>query len=179
MKNIAIFCSANNDLDEKYVKSAEEFANLIAKNGYHIVWGGGSQGLMKAIASVAKKGGSKLIGISIPVYKHFIPEDADEKIITETLGERKLMMLNRCDAIVAMVGGIGTLDEVTEVIELRKQKHHNKPIVIINTENFYEGLRTQLQVMKDNGFIDNSLDELVYFAKDPQEAIKYINKNLK
>ena len=98
--------------------------------------------------------------------------------IEKTLGERKSTMLLKGDAVVALVGGIGTLDELTEIIELRKQGHHKKPIVILNTENFYEGLKVQLQKMKDDGFIPNRLDKLVYFANTPEEAINYINTAL-
>jgi uncharacterized protein (TIGR00730 family) len=177
MKTITIFCSAS-DLENKYVKPAEEFARLLPRNGYDLVWGGSNTGLMKAVASAVKKSGGKLIGVSVEFYKHLLREDADEKIIAKTLGERKATMLLRGDAIAVLVGGIGTLDEVTEVIELRKQGHHNKPIVILNTENFYEGLKMQLQKMKNDGFIPNNLDELVYFADTPQEAINYINNAL-
>ena len=177
MKNITVFCSAS-DLDDKYIKPAEEFARLLPKHGYDLVWGGSNEGLMKAIASAIKEDGGKLIGVSVEFYKHLLREDSDEKIIAKTLGERKATMLLRGDAIAVLVGAIGTLDELTEVIELKKQGHHNKPIVILNTENFYEGLRIQLQKMKDDGFIPNNLNELIYFANTPQEAIGYINNAL-
>ena len=122
MKNIAVFCSAN-DIEEKYTKPALEFARLMAINKYHLVWGGGNTGLMNAIASVAKVNGSNLIGVSVTMLEGNIHRDADEIIITKTLGERKATMLEKSDAIVALVGGIGTLDEITEIIELKKQKY--------------------------------------------------------
>ncbi|MBI3980615.1 TIGR00730 family Rossman fold protein [Candidatus Microgenomates bacterium] len=177
MKYITVFCSAM-DLTEKYTKPAEDFARLLVKNGYHLVWGGTDKGLMKKIAVAVKKQGGKLYGISIPIFKELARKDADEIFVAPTLGERKATMLKRGDAIVALVGGIGTLDEITEIIELKKQKEHNKPVVILNTENFYEGLKVQLQKMKDDGFIQMSLDDLVYFADKPQEAIDYINRKL-
>ena len=113
------------------------------------------------------------------MFEGNIHRDADEIIITKTLGERKATMLEKSDAIVALVGGIGTLDEITEIIELKKQKHHNKPIIILNSENFYEGLISQLNKMKEDGFIDNNLDDLIYFANKPEEVLNHINNFLK
>ena len=87
-------------------------------------------------------------------------------------------MLLRSDAVVVLVGGIGTLDELTEVIELKKQGKHNKPIIVLNTENFYAGLKTQLQKMEDDGFTPRPINELVYFADQPEEAIAHLKKSL-
>lgn len=178
MKNIAVFCSAN-ELEERYTKPAIKFAQLMAANGYHLVWGAANIGLMKTVSSIAKANGSKLIGVSIPIFKDNVNKNADEIIIAKTLGERKALMLERSDAIVGLVGGIGTLDEITEIIELRKQNHHNKPVVILNTDNFYEGIILQLHRMKADGFIDNCLEELIYFANEPEEVVDYINNFLK
>lgn len=178
MKYIAVFCSAQ-EIDEKYVKPAEEFARLLTKHGYHLVWGGTDKGLMKTIASAVAVGGGKLVGVSIARYQAFARKNVDEMIIAKTLGERKATMLERSSAIVMMAGGIGTLDEITEILELKKQGNHNKPIVVLNTDNFYKGLRSQLEKMKDEGFIPNNLAELIYFADSPEDAIVYIHDRLK
>ncbi|MDO8553711.1 MAG: TIGR00730 family Rossman fold protein [Candidatus Micrarchaeota archaeon] len=182
MKYIAVFCSAQ-EVDQKYVKAAREFARLMAENGYNLVWGGTNKGLMKVIADEVQKGGGKLYGVSYGIFHHLARRDADEMIVAKNLGERKAAFLEKSDAIIALIGGVGTLDEITEIIVQRKAHHHNKPIVILNTDGFYEGLRTQLQKMKDEGFLASShglpiLEELVYFADTPKEAIEYINKKL-
>ncbi|MBI4080386.1 MAG: TIGR00730 family Rossman fold protein [Candidatus Levybacteria bacterium] len=177
MKYIAVFCSAN-DLEEKYTKPAKEFARLLAANNYHLVWGGSDKGLMEIIASGAQEGGSKLIGVSVEHLKHVARENTDEMIIAKDLGERKATMLLRSDAIAVLVGGLGTLDEVTDILEHKKHGLHNKPIVVLNTENFYEGLKVQLQKMKDDGFLTKPLDDLIYFADQPEEAITFINEKL-
>lgn len=187
MKYVAVFCSAQN-IDRKYSDPAEEFARLLAQHKYGLVWGGTDVGLMKTIAAGVREGGGKLIGVSMELLKHLIRDDVDEKIIAKDLSERKAVMLERCDAIVMLVGGIGTLDEITEVLALKKHELHNKPIVVLNTENFYEGLKVQLQKMKDDGFITKKLkdgskppmplDELLYFADTPQEAIVFIDRSL-
>ena len=152
MKHILVFCSAN-DLEDKYTKPAKEFAKLLAKSGFHLVWGGSDRGLMKVIASTVQENGGKIVGISVQFLKAAVCENADEMIVAKDLRERKETMLKRCDAIVMMVGGIGTLDELTEMLELKKHKLHDKPIIILNTDNFYEGLKVQLQKMKDDGFL--------------------------
>lgn len=182
MKYIAVFCSAQN-VDEKYVKPAKEFAGLMVNNGYSLVWGGTDTGLMKVIADEVQKGGGKLYGVTVSTFHHLARKNADEMILAKTLGERKAAFLEKGDAIVALVGGIGTLDELTEIIEFRKTGHHDKPIAVLNTEGFYEGLKVQLQKMKDDGFLKSSLgkkvsEELVHFADTPQEAIDYLNKEL-
>jgi uncharacterized protein (TIGR00730 family) len=133
---------------------------------------------MKKIASAVQETGNKIIGISMLSLKDLARKDADEIIIAKGLSERKSAMLDRADAIAVLVGGIGTLDEVTEVLGLKKHEFHNKPVVIINTDNFYEGLKLQLQKMKDDGFIKKPLEEFVYFADKPEEAISYIKKYL-
>lgn len=177
MKYICVFCSAN-DLEEKYIRPAKEFAKIMTGAGYHLVWGGSNVGLMKIIASEVQKGGGKLIGVSIDIFSDVVKKDADEVIMASSLGERKATMLLRSDAIAVLVGGIGTLDEVTEILELKKQKIHDKPVVVLNTENFYEGLKVQLQKMRDDGFILTPLDELIYFADSPTEALTYLHDRL-
>jgi len=174
MKHVCVFCSAN-DLEDKYITPALQFAKLLPENGYDLVWGGSSRGLMKLLADTVKQNGGKLIGISMELIKQHAYTDADELIIEKDLGTRKATMLKRCDALVVLVGGIGTLDEITEVLELKKHGTHNKPIVILNTENFYEGLKVQLQKMKDDGFIEKNLDDLVYFADTPEEVFTHLN----
>lgn len=176
-KYIAIFCSAA-DLEEKYITAAQEFARLMTKHGYHLVWGGSNTGLMKVIADEVEKGKGDLIGVSIDIFNHVIRKDITETIIAPTLGERKATMLLRADAIVVLVGGLGTLDEVTDVMELKKQGKHNKPIVLLNTDHFYDGLQTQLEKMQKEGFMHRPISEIVYFADTPQEAMDYINEHL-
>ena len=177
VRSIGVYCSAS-DLEPKYTEPAEEFVGLLAANGFNLVYGGSDKGLMKAIATRAQRGGSKIIGVTIPHFQHIARENADEMIVAATLGERKMAILERSDAIMGLVGGIGTLDEITEMIELKKQGKHNKPIVILDTAGFYSGLKTQLQKMKDDGFIPNDLEELVHFSNTPKEAIEYIKANL-
>lgn len=177
MKYIAVFCSAN-DLEEKYTEPAKEFARLLVQNKFNLVWGGSDRGLMKVIASTVQESGGKIVGVSMELLQKHIREGADEMIIEKDLTTRKATILKRSDAIALLVGGLGSLDEVTEILELKKHGVHNKPIVVLNTENFYEGLKVQLKKMKDDGFLTKPLDDLIFFADTPEEAIVYIQEKI-
>ncbi|HCM51826.1 TPA: TIGR00730 family Rossman fold protein [Candidatus Saccharibacteria bacterium] len=173
--NICIFCSAV-ILDEKYIKPAEEVASLIAKAGHHLVWGGSHVGTMKAVADTVRQYGGKIYGVSLMTYKDKAHKTADEMIVAKDLGERKAAMLEKSDVLIALAGGIGTLDEIMHVLELRKQDHHNKPVIIINSGGFYDGLYNQLQRMRREGFIVKKLEDLIYFANTPKAAMEYISQ---
>ncbi|MHA6763015.1 LOG family protein [Streptacidiphilus sp. PAMC 29251] len=168
--NITVFCSAF-DLDERYTGPARDFARLLGERGHTLVWGGSHAGLMGLIADETKAAGGKLVGVSVELLKHKTYQGADEMVMTRDLAERKAVLLARADAIVVLVGGLGTLDEVTEVVELKKHGLHIKPIVLLDTEGFYEGLRTQFQRMEAEGFLPQPLDGLVRFAKDAEEVL--------
>ena len=168
--NITVFCSAN-DLAESYTKPAREFARLLGAHGHTLVWGGSNAGLMGIIADEAKAAGARLVGINVGLLSHRTYQDADELVMTADLAERKALLLARADAVVVLVGGLGTLDEATEVVELKKHRQHHKPIVFLDTDGFYDGLRTQLRRMESEGFLPVALDDLVRFAADGADAL--------
>jgi len=176
--NICVFCSAS-DLPEKFTKPAVEFARLLAENGHTLVWGGSNVGLMRDIAAGVQEAGGKIIGVSMELLKATARPGSDEMIIAKDLGERKALMLDRSDAIVTLVGGTGTLDELTEVFELKRHGLHSKPIIILNTDDFYTGLHKQYLHMQAEGFLNRQapLDELVTFAKTPEEIIAILGRN--
>ncbi|MDO8561921.1 MAG: TIGR00730 family Rossman fold protein [bacterium] len=176
--NILIFCSAQ-DVPEKYTKVAAEFSALLARKGHVLVWGGSDRGTMKVIADAAQDAGGKIIGISMEFFKHKVRENADEIIIAPDLSERKKLMLKRSDAIVALAGGIGTLDETTEMLALKRHGDHDKPIVFLNTDDFYQGMKRQLEKMEEDGFLKNIDSDVVggplaYFADTTEEAMSHL-----
>lgn len=177
MKTICVFCAAN-EVEEKYAKDTNTLGQLMVKDGYSLVWGGSNRGLMKVIADAVQNASGKIIGITMEALKASRRMNADEMIIAKDLPERKQLLLKRADAIVLLVGGIGSLDEVTEILEHKKHNRHNKPIVVLNTDNFYGGLKEQFTRMRKDGFLTKELDELIYFADTPKDAINYINNSL-
>jgi uncharacterized protein (TIGR00730 family) len=170
---ICVFMSAA-DLDERYTRPAREFAEAIGKGGHTLVWGGSDTGLMKVVADGVQETGGRLVGVSVELFREMARADADEMVFAKDLAERKALLIAASDAVVVMVGGLGTLDEATEILELRKHKLHEKPVVLLNTAGFYDGLTTQLRRMDDDGFLPVPLAELVYFADEGADALAHL-----
>lgn len=182
--NICVFCSAN-DLEEKYTAPAKELARLLAKAGHTLIWGGSNVGLMKIMADGVQQGGGKIVGISLEHYKENARKNADEMIITKSLGERKALLLERSDIIVTLIGGLGTLDELTEIMELRKQRHHNKLCIVVNTDGFYDGFKMQIERIFAEGFLSAkeqvnanniAITDILQFVDTPGEAMEIIGQ---
>ena len=173
--NIGVFLSAA-DLGEQYTVPAKEFGRLIGERGHTLVWGGSEAGLMKVVADAVQASGGRLVGVSVEFLHDVARKDADEMVIARDLAERKALLLEKADAVVIMVGGTGTLDEATEILELKKHGKHVKPVVLLNTAGFYDGLRQQFQRMEDEGFLPVPLTELVFFAKDGVGALAYLEE---
>lgn len=180
--NVCVFCSAN-DLEEKYSAPAKELARLLAEGGHTLIWGGSNVGLMKIMADGVQDSGGKIVGISLEYYKENARKNADEMIIAKTLGERKALLLERSEVIVTLIGGLGTLDELTEIMELRKQRRHNKLCIVINTDGFYDGFKTQIERIFAEGFLSAkeqgdantmTLASIVRFVDTPEEAMAII-----
>jgi len=172
---ICVFLSAA-DLDERYTRPAREFAEAIGKGGHTLVWGGSNTGLMKVVADGVRETGGRLVGVSVELFRNVARVDADEMVFAKDLAERKALLIAASDAVVVMVGGLGTLDEATEILELRKHKLHEKPVVLLNTAGFYDGLTTQLRRMDDDGFLPVPLAELVYFADEGTDALAHLEE---
>ena len=115
------------------------------------MWGGSDTGLMKVVADRVHETGGRLVGISVDFLREWARKDADEMVFAEDLAERKALLLARSDAVVVMAGGLGTLDEATDILEQRKHGLHNKPVVLLNTAGFYDGLVVQLRRMERGG----------------------------
>jgi uncharacterized protein (TIGR00730 family) len=174
--NICVFLSAS-DLDERYTRPAREFAELIGKAGHTLVWGGSDTGLMKVVADGVRATGGQLVGISVG-FLRWARKDADEMVIAEDLAERKALLLARSDAVVVMAGGLGTLDEATEILELKKHRLHDKAVVLLNTAGFYDGLALQLRRMEEEGFLPVPLAELVYVDDEGIDALAHLEESL-
>jgi uncharacterized protein (TIGR00730 family) len=172
--NVCVFCSAN-DLADKYMAPARQLASLLAEHGHSLVWGGSDTGVMKVMADGVQAGGGRIYGVSVELLKQFVRPDADEMVIARDLGERKAKLLSRSDVIVVLPGGLGTLDELTEILELRKHGAHDKAVIVMNSDGFYDGLITQLERMSNEGFIREVISEYVTYADTPEEAIALIN----
>ncbi|MET9395437.1 TIGR00730 family Rossman fold protein [Streptomyces sp. NPDC006624] len=174
--NICVFLSAA-ELDERYTRPAREFATLLGKGGHTLVWGGSDVGLMKVVADGVQEAGGRLTGVSVRFLAAKARRGVDEMVVAEDLAERKRLLLEKADAVVIMVGGTGTLDEATEILELKKHGHTDKPVVLLNTAGFYDGLKEQFRRMEDEGFLPRPLADLVFFAEEPAGALAYLEES--
>lgn len=173
---ICVFLSAA-ELDERYTRPAREFAELLGRGGHTLVWGGSNVGLMKVVADGVHESGGRLSGVSVSFLADRARPDVDDMVTAPDLAERKRLLLEKADAVVVMVGGTGTLDEATEILELKKHGHTDKPVVLLNTAGFYDGLKEQFRRMEDEGFLPVPLTELVFFAEEPVGALAYLEES--
>ena len=139
--------------------AATAFGKILAREGVSLVYGGGSNGLMGAVARSVHEHGGHVVGV-IPEFLHareLAFKGADEMVVTPDMHERKRIMFERADAFVALPGGIGTLEELIEQLTWAQLGRHKKPILFANINGFWEPLVELLDHMKEHGFIHSDL----------------------
>ena len=177
IKNICVFASASNDLSEVYYKDAQQLGILIAQSGYGLVYGGSRRGLMYACAGAAKQAGGRVYGVMPEKFADIglaNPEDCNEFYLTKGMRERKAKLDELSDAVIAIAGGFGTLEEISEMITQKQLGYSNKPIVILNTNGLYDSLVKFFENIINQGFADKGLRSIYYIAKSPEDALSYI-----
>ncbi len=174
--NIAVFCASAEKISEEYKIAACRLGKEIAVRKWGLVYGGTNCGLMKEVAEAVLKGEGNVTGI-IPhciVQKGVCAVDLPELIEVEDMKERKAMMRERADAFIALPGGWGTLEEITEVITLKQLGIHRKPVVFLNINGFYDRFFVFLQEAKRQGFIAEAYEGLYAVVDEPEKALEYI-----
>ena len=152
---ICVYCGSSPGTDPTFVEAARDFGKILAHSGIRLVWGGGSVGLMGAIASSVIEHGGAATGI-IPEFltaKERPRRLGQEQIITRDMHERKRTMFERADAFVALPGGIGTLEELVEQMTWAQLGRHKKPILIANINGFWDPLLSLLAHMRVAGLV--------------------------
>lgn len=176
-RNICVYCASSTKVPEIYFKAAEKLGELIGKCGDNLVFGGTKVGLMEAVADAVRKNKGRVIGV-VPESLHKMNigyHQADELILTRDLYERKAVMAVKADAFVALAGGIGTLDEISEAIALKQLHYHQKPVVIIDTNKFYHDLLRFFDRMIKEDFAYPGFEELYAVVNDAEAAYQYID----
>ena len=164
IENISIFCGAHEGNNPIYAQEAKNIAEIIAKKGINVVFGGGDVGLMKIVSDTALDNGVKALGISLrSLYELELSNPRlDEVIVAETLLDRKDVFMQRSDAFIVLPGGVGSLDELAEVMASNQLGIINKPIGILNTAGYYDHLIAWMNKAVAEGFIsDTNFDELI------------------
>lgn len=174
--NIGVFCASSDRIAQEYYNDALQLGAEIARRSWTLVYGGTNCGLMEEVASAAMLNGGKTIGI-VPecICKQGVAADyVTELVVTSDMKERKQMFRDRADAFVALPGGWGTLEEVTEVITLKQLGCHNKPIIFVNTGGFYDLFFKFIRDIREKGFVSCAYNHLYMVVDDVDEALGYI-----
>lgn len=176
IKTVAVYCGHEFGLNPAFVRDAGLMGELIAKNGLNMVFGGGDVGLMGAVSTAAIDNGAYVTGIST---KHAVArqEPAHEKIdvkIVDGVNERKQKMFELSDAFIIMPGGIGTLNEATDILTMQQIGETRKPLFFLNTSNFWEPLYKLVWEMQRQDFVDGMNDYIVYMGDTPEEIIQKV-----
>ncbi|HTV71606.1 MAG TPA: TIGR00730 family Rossman fold protein [Rhizobiaceae bacterium] len=158
IRSVCVYCGSSPGRDPAYLKAGQVLGRSIAKAGLTLVYGGGTKGIMGAVSDGARRAGGQVTGI---IPRFLVKKEASEPglnqlseiHITENMHERKHMMFERSDAFVALPGGIGTVEEIVEVMTWGQLGHHRKPIVFGNIGGFWDPFFALFDHMRKEGFI--------------------------
>lgn len=173
---IAVFCSASYTIDPKYNKVAREFVRAASLRGYGIVSGGTIKGTMGEISEELRDCGGWHLGVIPRFMKQYVYPDLSEVIWTDTMAERKTLLREGTAAVVALPGGIGTLDEVIETYALLHLKQYDGRIFLLNHEGFYEPLRALLQHYVDMNMLSPETFARIEILETPEAILEVLEK---
>ncbi|RUZ94851.1 TIGR00730 family Rossman fold protein [Mesorhizobium sp. M7A.F.Ca.US.001.02.1.1] len=179
IRSVCVYCGSSPGRDEIYIKAGHLLGRSIAKAGLRLVYGGGTKGIMGAVAEGALKAGGKVTGI---IPRFLINKEAsetaldrlDELLITDNMHERKHKMFEKSDAFVALPGGIGTVEEIVEIMTWGQLGHHRKPIVFANVKGFWDPMLALLDHMAAEGFIHTAQRVKPLVVDDPEAIVAAI-----
>jgi uncharacterized protein (TIGR00730 family) len=155
MAAICVFCASSERIDVRHILLAEHVGTRLAAGGHALVSGGGRVSMMGAVARAARAGGAHTVGVMPArlIDMEIGDDESDELIIVDTMRERKRIMDERCDAFIALPGGIGTMEELFEVWTAGSLDMHHKPVVVLDPDGIYSPLWTYLESLVDEGFV--------------------------
>ena len=171
--SVCVYCGSRNGINSAYAGAAHAFGTLLAAEGWRLVYGAGDVGLMGEVARAAQAAGGDTFGV-IPVHlleREVGKTDLTRFVVTETMHERKKVMIMNADAVVVLPGGPGSLDELFEALTWRQLGLHDKPILVLNVDGYWDTLRTLLEQVIDQGFADESLSDFVTWVDSAEAAM--------
>jgi uncharacterized protein (TIGR00730 family) len=173
IRAVTVYCSSSKSLDPVFYAAGAALGSAIAREGWTLVYGGNHLGLMAKLADAARNAGGKVIGVTPRLFvdKGFGDDKCDELIVTENLRDRKAMMEKRGDAFVALPGGLGTFEEIFDIVVHRQLGFHTKPIVLLNIDGYYDPLLQMIQEGVEKHFIKIESRRLFLMAPSVDSAI--------
>jgi uncharacterized protein (TIGR00730 family) len=172
---ICVFCGSSHGVKPAYAAAAIRLGTLIGQRGFRMVFGGGNVGLMGDCSRAARDAGARVFGV-IPGFlrRRETPMEGGEEIVVPDMQIRKQRMIDESDAFVILPGGLGTLDELFEVLSIAQLRQHAKPIVIVDTDDFYAPLWPLIKRTQQEGFTMSTVQELYHIVKTPDQAIDLV-----
>lgn len=175
-REVVVYCASSTEIDPLYFSAASKLGKLLAENGITCINGAGREGLMGALNDAVLKNGGRVKGI-IPQFMvdaGWGHDHLTETIITETIHERKAAMAKSADAVIALPGGIGTLEELAEIITWKQLGLYRKPVIILSINDYYQPLLSFLEKMIREKFMKEVYRELWQVATSPEAAVDLI-----
>lgn len=176
---VCVFAASSSRIDNRYMQAASELGSLFARSKINVIYGGGGIGLMGVLADAVIDNGGLITGV-IPSFMNdegWGHSNVSDMIVTNDMGERKREMFAKADAVVALPGGIGTLEELTEAITLKQLGLFRGPVIILNTLNFYRSFIELLEQMVAGHFLRLEHKGIWEIANTPKEVLIALSKN--
>ena len=175
IQSLAVFCGSKNGNNPLFTEHSAQLGKLMAENNVKLIYGGGSAGIMGAIADSVMKYGGQVTGIipKILVEWEVQHRGITELIISDDMHTRKRTIYSLCDAALILPGGFGTLDELFEIVTWNQLTIHDKEIFILNSDGFYDHLIKHIQLMKDEKFLYGEAEKTITVVNDPAELLQY------
>ncbi len=176
MRKVAVFCAASDNIAPGYFEAAAQVGAMLGRIGAVLVYGGARFGLMEATAKAAKLAGARIVGVvpDILVERDRVSALPDELVGCRNLSERKDIMLERSDVLVALPGGVGTLDEIFHVMAAATIGYHTKRVVLYNVNGYWDSLYATLEEMSQAGFVRGGMDKCLVVANSIAELEELI-----
>ena len=176
--SVCVFCGASTPKKPVYEAAMRQLGDSLVANDMALVYGGGRVGLMGAVAEQVLTQGGRVIGV-IPHQlerREVAHLGLTELVVVDSMHERKRIMYDRSDAFACLPGGFGTMDEVMEILTWKQLGIHDKPIVFVNVDGYYEHLRLMLERMTEDGLLKTEYVPLYHFVDDVEGLFAYLQK---
>ena len=179
MKNISVFCGAHEGNNPRYAEDAKKIGEILAVKGINVVFGGGNVGLMKIVSDAALDNGVDAIGIGLESLHNLelVNPRLKNQIITKTLLDRKDEFMKRSDAFIVLPGGVGSLDELAEIMANNQLGLINKPVGLLNTEGYYDHLLSWMKKAVEEDFITEANFNDLIVSSSCEDLVNLIIEN--
>lgn len=176
IESVCVFCGSGSGKNPRHGEAARRLGKDLGQAGIRLIYGGGGNGLMGEVARAVMENGGSVTGIIpeslVAIEKPY--DDLDELVVTKNLHERKMKMFKRSDAFVALPGGIGTLEELVEQMTWVQLAHHEKPVLIVNVEDYWRPLLRLMDQMRGEGFIRAGLEPTFHLLGEAGEVVPFL-----